>query len=123
MEGNIPRQLLWTSRSGKRTPTYRAPTWSFASVESETINDCRDNILPGQKRIHLQVLEATVVPVGEDPRGTVSSGYLKVSGPVQSATVFWDYVRWKKGQRIRHYINILGKRKGIAKDYPFFGPL
>jgi hypothetical protein len=41
---NLPRQLLWTA-SGRRTPSYRAPTWSFASVEASSILDCCDKVM------------------------------------------------------------------------------
>jgi hypothetical protein len=115
---SLPRQLLW-SASGRRTPLYRAPTWSFASVEATSILDCCDKIMPSEKTMHLQVLQASVVPAGEDPRGPVCDGSIRVSGPLQLGTVFWDYVNLNHDKSTKYYMHILGKRKDIHFDYPF----
>ena len=46
-------------------------------------------------------------------------GSIRVSGPLQLGTVFWDYVNSNHGKGTKYYMHILRKRKDIHFDYPF----
>lgn len=92
--GNLPTQqrtsrlppgLMWTTRNGLqangkptyRPETYRAPTWSWASVEG--IIEMFPEVSPEEgRRVELcQVIEAKTTPLGEDATGQVGDGSIK----------------------------------------------
>ena len=88
----LPSALMWTTRNGLqangeptyRPQTYRAPSWSWASVEGliHTFPEAR----PEEDRwIELcQVLYAETTPLGEGTTGQVSDGYIKLRGRLLS---------------------------------------
>ncbi|MCJ1361779.1 hypothetical protein MMC16_000879 [Acarospora aff. strigata] len=86
-KGPIVDQLLWSaSNSTVRSPVYRAPTWSWASMDGPISPRFNwSDIGPdGEKqtsRKMVEVLDATVVPK-QGPFDTVSSGVLRLSGPL-----------------------------------------
>jgi hypothetical protein len=72
----------------RRTRDYRAPTWSWASVEAP-IRHIELNL---DESIHAtefvaKIVAASVTPVGQDPRGEISEGYLRIQGPLGTAIV------------------------------------
>jgi hypothetical protein len=67
---------------------YRAPTWSWASVESPIrhMDLTLDDSVHATKFIS-KIIAASVTPVGLDPRGRVAEGYLRIQGPMGRAMV------------------------------------
>jgi hypothetical protein len=58
--------------------TYRAPSWSWASLDAH-INFVHLDF----SRIVAEFIDAHIMPVGKDPFGRVSSGWIKLRGPVK----------------------------------------
>lgn len=88
----LPSGLMWTTRDGLqangeptyRPETYRAPSWSWASVEG-TIEIFPEFHPEEERWIDLcQVLEAKTTPLGEVTTGQVSDGYIKLRGRLLS---------------------------------------
>ena len=84
----LPSGLMWTTRNGLqakgettyRPKTYRAPTWSWASVEG-TIEISLEVDPEEETSVELcQVLEAKTMSLGEDTTGQVTDGYIKLRG-------------------------------------------
>jgi hypothetical protein len=88
---DLTRLLLWsldpqiTPRD--LPPQYRAPSWSWASLDGQLIMPAsRSSKLPS-----LRVLEADTKPSGLDTLGGVKSGHLKVSGLMLKIDYVPDY--------------------------------
>ena len=100
-EYNLARQLTWSTSSWHQTlaegdtftfhrpKTYRAPSWSWASVEGGMINfdfyyDEEDEELP---RIICDILDCSTKPGLPElnPFGEILSGELKLQGPTRLA--------------------------------------
>jgi hypothetical protein len=87
---DLPVSLLWNampdrSREHTRPPQYRAPSFSWASLDGP-VAFVRWFHLPSA----INIEEIECVPKGPDPAGQVSSGYLTVEGmfaPVLTGTV------------------------------------
>ncbi len=85
--------LLWTiKRDGlemttHRAKDYRAPSWSWASIEGpvEFSNFRLACVRP--ESIACRVLEAEVTPSTSDPYGQISAGHIRVHGMVMKATL------------------------------------
>jgi hypothetical protein len=77
---NLAQLLLWSvdPQIAPRpvAPDYRAPSWSWASIDGKLIMPIARSTNPPS----LKVLEARTTPSGPDHFGAVTSGYLKVSG-------------------------------------------
>ncbi|KAF2117899.1 heterokaryon incompatibility protein-domain-containing protein, partial [Lophiotrema nucula] len=79
---HLPRSLLWKSHFPQDRPhDYRAPTWSWASVDGPiSWDDARwDDCLQYESRI-----ESASVETKQDKYyfGQISSGYIVISGPI-----------------------------------------
>ncbi|KAF2871356.1 heterokaryon incompatibility protein-domain-containing protein [Massariosphaeria phaeospora] len=74
---NILYDLLWR-RPGStfRPETYRAPTWSWASVVGRVSWETQNETL--KPRAH--VLSVSTTPIGLDPLGEIASGSLRITG-------------------------------------------
>ncbi|KAI9878709.1 MAG: hypothetical protein M1830_010753 [Pleopsidium flavum] len=87
-KSHFSEQLLWSvqlcrQKNGlpsMRPPTYRAPSWSWLSIDADLINPIElDPIL-------IQILDAKIQLVDEDnPTGPIKNGTLTISGQLQSA--------------------------------------
>lgn len=87
-QASLPSGLMWTTRDGLqasgeptyRPQVYRAPTWSWASVEG--LIEIYPEVHPEEERwVNLcQILEAKTTPLGEGTTGQVSDGYIKLRG-------------------------------------------
>jgi hypothetical protein len=64
----------------QRAKPWRAPSWSFASVEGVILYTLLDND-PGGK-IYAELQECRVNPVGKNPLGELGSGFARIKGPV-----------------------------------------
>lgn len=131
---DLRHDLLWKvdvlfSEQGtewKRPATYRAPTWSWASIEGPVTLDlkCNSGVEgPGMQGMpqKFQLLEAQVDPLGFDPLGEVSGGYLKLHAALrkvliqergwrtESPSLYIDSP-WKKKQIEERYYDVLTLR-------------
>jgi hypothetical protein len=84
---HLPYQLLWTKRrdvrSGTESLSYRAPSWSWASLKDKVtlypITSKED------EKIVIEILEAETFPVAEDDTGQLVGGYLRLKGFLRAA--------------------------------------
>ena len=80
---DLEPQLCWNCfRSAPPRGAYRAPTWSWASLDtSRPIGVFYGDIMKGEHKFTLlaHVVEVSVIPSGKNPLGNLSSAYLKIS--------------------------------------------
>ncbi|KAJ9606340.1 hypothetical protein H2200_009301 [Cladophialophora chaetospira] len=105
---SLPQSLTWQTGVGivekgwkKRRPdAYRAPSWSWASVEAECLMWVP---YPADEvDYHCKVEEAVCTLVSPDPYGQVSGGHLVLFAPC-----FWGrlkYEKWKDNQEEPRYV-------------------
>ncbi|CAN9473440.1 unnamed protein product [Alternaria alternata] len=71
-----------------RPERYRAPTWSWASIESPVqFVETNFHFSNSPTKPMARILEASVTPEGLDPRGRVKDGVLKLVAPGAGAVV------------------------------------
>ena len=85
---DLPEQLLWhvdsyydeTKRflAGEERPKYRAPSWSWASVEAPIVPL---ELFPEADNM-ATIIEAHVTPLTEDATGQVVDGYVRLRDPL-----------------------------------------
>ena len=84
----LPTQLLWTVRDRRlanglpltRPRPYRAPSWSWASVDGKIGYYYEDYEDYGG--ILITVLDAGVTPVGADSTGQIKDGFIRLTGRI-----------------------------------------
>ena len=75
---DIEFQLCWcTTRRRSKSMNYRAPSWSWASVDGMVSNPTLYK--QSQYRHYAHVVDAYVIPSGPDPMGKVSGGQITLS--------------------------------------------
>ncbi|KAH0534062.1 hypothetical protein FGG08_007341 [Glutinoglossum americanum] len=77
-EDGLPLDLLWyTAHPSRRSQEWRAPTWSWASIDSPIgfISMRKDDASN-----HCAIIQAECTPLGPDSFGEVSSGCITLSG-------------------------------------------
>ncbi|KAI1387152.1 HET-domain-containing protein [Hypoxylon trugodes] len=80
----MPRSLLWRPKThGRRMSSYRAPSWSWASINGGIFLDN-----PSGSHWHVDVLGTEVVPQGSDVTGKLNGGFLTLRGHVCRARIF-----------------------------------
>jgi hypothetical protein len=87
-EGNLPSNLLWhihiAGGRSCRPENYRAPSWSWASIEAE--EDVSFWHSPLRGRVLIEIEEASVTPLSNiDVTGEVVDGYLRLKSSVFQA--------------------------------------
>ncbi|KAI0152952.1 heterokaryon incompatibility protein-domain-containing protein [Xylariaceae sp. FL1272] len=86
----IATGLLWHCRDAEslqRPATYRAPSWSWASVDGPVeFFSVSDGLILGDA-IEIYDISGEVIPDGLDPFGKVRSGKLSLWGAVKTATL------------------------------------
>jgi hypothetical protein len=87
----LASQLLWHSPGffdlNSRSAKYRAPTWSWASVDGPVLYPCVV-YRPDEKDILIKVEDAKVDLLSNDhPFGPVKGGYIEVSGHLARVSV------------------------------------
>ncbi|KAK5677194.1 hypothetical protein LTS10_010383 [Elasticomyces elasticus] len=71
-----------------RPNIYRAPTWSWASVEAPIRHATKDFYKTKHSATCVaEVVDVAVTLAGVDPRGRVSDGFLKLRGPMRGVVV------------------------------------
>ena len=95
---HLPSQLLWHYDSpGTRPQNYRAPTWSWASVNPQTDR----GLTAGrsyERGIIADVIEVEIDSPGQDLTGQVNGGHLRLRGPLCTA----HFHHWKEDEVSRH---------------------
>lgn len=90
----LPSQLLWmvdnelvTDLHLARSRPYRAPSWSWASVDQRVIvpRSAYDGIF-------IAILDAVVTPVGPDSTGQIKDGFIRLTGRIFLAELLRDPV-------------------------------
>ncbi|KAF2848692.1 HET-domain-containing protein [Plenodomus tracheiphilus IPT5] len=78
----VPDQdsYVFTPRKAHRVDKWRAPSWSFASLEGVVVYNLLEND-PGRE-LCTSLEECIVVPKGKNPLGELESGFAKLKGPV-----------------------------------------
>lgn len=87
---NLPGCLTWkVLEPGRRPPSYRAPSWSWASVDG-AVQLCYPGTYSVQNKTAQSfalVISVKCIPCGEDETGQVASGSVSLKGPLASATL------------------------------------
>lgn len=98
-KGGLPSQLVWTTKGpAKSSPTYRAPSWSWLSIDGEVVpyhsviidKTDRDSFL------EIDCVEPEAMEIkraGESALSPIISGFIKLRGLVYSVT--WQYALGK----------------------------
>jgi hypothetical protein len=77
----LPHQLLWRRQRAseylKKSAVYRAPTWSWASVDGRISSGKYDTAFT---LIH--ILKVSITPKSSDVTGQVVGGFIKMSAPL-----------------------------------------
>ncbi|KAK9420684.1 putative heterokaryon incompatibility protein [Seiridium unicorne] len=74
----LPDALAWRIQLPKKPGQYRAPSWSWASLDGEVMGIGSAFRTEGANCI--KALDAGCTPAGEDPFGAVSDGYILLQG-------------------------------------------
>ncbi len=94
-ERAIPRALLWSSSSfelvSRRPTEYRAPSWSWASIEGHIMEWIPEDADGVEQVCQLQEIETSLV--SHDPYGQVSNGHLRIRAPCFPAVLQYDKVK------------------------------
>lgn len=87
-------QLLWSparlqlkSRPTTRQTEYRAPTWSWASIDGRILPGI-PGLYPKQKNILINIHEAKTTLASSDPFGAVIGGHLVICGRIARVLLF-----------------------------------
>jgi hypothetical protein len=95
----------WGSIMAYRPDTYRAPTWSWASIETR-IRFLEDNFHVSRYATKpvAQIMEASTTPEGLDPRGRVKDGMLKIRAPMAEVIVYEFGTKEREGSETQETI-------------------
>ena len=76
--------LFWHPRgAATKSQIYRAPSWSWAALETGSVNWREPKTCLGEKcRPYCEILEAETCPVGPSPFGAISSAFLTIKGNI-----------------------------------------
>ncbi|KAF2816918.1 HET-domain-containing protein [Mytilinidion resinicola] len=125
----------------KRTSTYRAPTWSWISLETHQDGQAKPKCPGIQDWVenhwrldvqHAKLIEATCEPIGVDPTGAIKSAYITlktrcveslvtwenrrapiVCGTVKIHGVYWD-IDLDVGRKLKILCALIGEGDGFA---------
>jgi hypothetical protein len=88
---NLMHDLFWkTVAIATKPKKYRAPSWSWASLDGRITWPLWRVFLSCSKcSMYCTVLDAQTTPVGLDPYGAVKDGFLKVRGVIEEMKVMW----------------------------------
>jgi hypothetical protein len=72
-------QLCWCVIRSRPRPTWRAPTWSWASVDGYTTPHAYEPAELRSQSVYARTLESSVTQVGEAEFGEVSDGWIRIT--------------------------------------------
>lgn len=113
---NLPSDLLWSASANAssvyKLDVYRAPTFSWASLDVAITYDEPDEEERRLYKPNVSLLSSSIGPIGLNPLGTISLASIRVRGPCLLATLssfnkggIWEYTLLVKGTsaiRISH---------------------
>lgn len=108
---NLVHDLFWqTAAIATKSKTYRAPSWSWASLDGR-INwpSWRFYSSCNKCSMYCTMLHVQTTPAGLDPYGAVKDGFLKVQGALEEVEVVWV-----GGDRSQHPWRLHHKGKKIG---------
>ncbi|KAK1963293.1 heterokaryon incompatibility protein [Colletotrichum sublineola] len=118
--------LLWRrSEQWLRKPAddYRAPSWSWASLEGcVSVPEIASMLTSGNEmEVMIDIVDVQTTPLGLDPRGMLRSGYLKLKGKLKTADPRVDpatpghkwFAKYREELAIE-FLNYNGKMVGLA---------
>ncbi|KAF1849039.1 HET-domain-containing protein [Cucurbitaria berberidis CBS 394.84] len=76
-EDDIEAQLCWKATNPRRRPSWRAPSWSWASIDGGVSYKVRQSGILDD--IYAHVLDAEMTFLGQNPFGEVSGGRLRIA--------------------------------------------
>ena len=87
----LPSQLLWTvddyelktALSFTRPMSYRAPSWSWASIDGKVWSS-----RSGYDGVVITVLDVRVTPIGPESTGQIKDGFIRLNGRIFLAELF-----------------------------------
>ena len=91
---DLKHGLLWSrdlSTPPTVRPAYRAPSWSWAAIDSQVVWSKSVTDLPGECKTTILSYSTTLYSK-LSPFGGVLDGYLEISGPMQKVAVIHPYV-------------------------------
>ena len=94
---NLPNELIWRvgraeSDNVRHPSKYRAPSWSWASVDMPIINKFVDHELVAV----IAVIDSSIDYLSSDPFGQITGGWIRVRGTLHAALLYpsdnysWD---------------------------------
>ena len=105
-ETRLVRQLCWyVPIKGSRPPVYRAPSWSWASVDGEVNPNYNFHINPDpQYHPLVEVLETHVELATQDEMGQLTGGYIRLRGRLLEIEVKETLRILVNGEEIRAFL-------------------
>ena len=123
---NLPSQLLWALEHNElltdlpltRPRLYRAPSWSWASVDHEVRSayETNDGIL-------IAILDAVVTPVGPDSTGQIKDGFIRLNGRIFLAELFGKKEHKRAFPELRMNSEVLDGLCKIDTQVPTIGTI
>lgn len=123
----LPWALMWVMRGpSKRPPSYRAPSWSWASVDGIIYKQIGDlDRFRGEKHLTFSsVVNAECTPCGDDETGEVSYGAVTLKGPLAIAILFPGrldygigypkYIESLKSLGVGYEVRVIEKPEGVV---------
>lgn len=87
---HLKHDLFWqTIGVTKKPDKYRAPSWSWASVDAQVQWKPSPLCVDDDCKMYCTILDAQTTISGFDSFGAVKDGYLKISGAVLEAGLLW----------------------------------
>jgi len=89
---NLPRDLLWQTDGGRtavpaRSSTYRAPSWSWLSIDCAFSHDAEVFGRPEEARSLVRILDVNVEPATADRTGPIEAASLTLRGLLRSLRI------------------------------------
>jgi hypothetical protein len=113
-ESNLPHDLFWdtTGSGAQKSPAYRAPSWSWMSLDSKAITwagptTCADR----NCKKFCRFLQADVTLVGPNQLGAIIGAFLKLEGII----VHVELVYWPRPGKNKLNWTLLYEGEGIGQ--------
>ena len=107
----------WSSAMAYRPDRYRAPTWSWASIESPIrFMETNFHFSNFATKPVAQILDASTTPEGLNPRGRVKDGVLKIRAPMVEAIVHELGAREREGSETEEMVKRMAEASPDSLD-------
>jgi hypothetical protein len=118
---HLPSQLLWrvSAVRSRRAAPVRAPTWSYASLETDYVSFILENTMSSSRKDLASVVSMEHALLANGPLGFVSRASITLHGPVQDADLHIRFVQNETSPVEAHaMIRIGGRLEAIVEDLP-----